>query len=212
MPTIYSNAVRTIAWLGGSDDNSDHAIDLLGRRSNVSLDSWDELRKEREKLLLHLYERPYWKRACIVQELLKAKDVTFLCGKRWLSWESINRVLSAHRGWRTGEGLFSLLFWKQRWNHARTFSFEHRANRTPLVSEPAYDLLELIEDFHSQQCEDPRDRIFAYHGLARDEPFLPLPDYSKDREALFVDFVVYLQHSPKSCLTAGRPSSLSRLF
>lgn len=52
-------------------------------------------------------------------------------------------------------------------------------------------LLDLLSIFRTLNATDPRDKIYAFRGLASDENESPLPDYAKSVEQVFVDFAAF---------------------
>lgn len=109
MRLIYTQAVRTLVWLGSNADDSDLAIDTLlsasvlketvrpsGEPFETALYSLQTLNgklpHEKEKTvksLVSLYNRPYWRRTWIIQEICLARDVVVLCGSKTIPWGSL---------------------------------------------------------------------------------------------------------------------------
>jgi hypothetical protein len=96
MKAVYSNAKGVVVWLGDESDTSEMAylfLEMLNRSTP----------KDREKLiyacftkseaplalnyLLHILNRPWWDRACLLQPLLENCNVQVRFGNRNLSWE-----------------------------------------------------------------------------------------------------------------------------
>lgn len=106
MREIYRAAACVTVWLGESSHDSDLALDLirsLAKHSNANNES--DLRKlvmspksrQSFSALASLFERNYWRRLWIVQEILNAKHVNILCGSSSLPWEMYKRAITAIR-------------------------------------------------------------------------------------------------------------------
>jgi hypothetical protein len=101
MRGIYGNAQTVIAWLGGEENNSDEAIDLIQILCGASVDGRGEevaarLRNDPAYLgrgcwmaLEHFMRRDYWTRLWIIQEVvLGSTSLALLCGNRFIHWTS----------------------------------------------------------------------------------------------------------------------------
>lgn len=73
MPDIYSTASQVLAWLGESDDRSGEFLAYVNEPGPISFVRLVILKDK-------FFQRPYWNRTWIVQENLKSREVTFLCG------------------------------------------------------------------------------------------------------------------------------------
>ncbi|RYO92278.1 hypothetical protein DL766_001769 [Monosporascus sp. MC13-8B] len=87
MTSIYSQAKSVAVWLGPEMDDSDLAVELLQAISKIAGDSeamhgliasknW----RRHFTALVRLFERDYWSRLWVVQEVLNATSVTVYCG------------------------------------------------------------------------------------------------------------------------------------
>ncbi|PQE26581.1 heterokaryon incompatibility -domain-containing protein [Rutstroemia sp. NJR-2017a BBW] len=104
MNSIYTQAFAVIVWLGEDLHESEKAIDFMASVSRSNLDGEDAVirfgehwkeshtRRTSEFLalpwnsLLSFFDRTYWRRLWIVQELALNHNMTlFLCGKRQIS-------------------------------------------------------------------------------------------------------------------------------
>ena len=151
MYSIYNNAFAIVVWLGQKQDQSDLAIELIGRyadfqhkyrripmrknkmRSSRSFCSWVLPKLADERLADHwialrkLWERSYWQRSWIVQELVVAHYPlrVGLCGFQSFWDLDMLKDFMIH--------LWELLWWPQPSLRARVravlahpFSLEHR--------------------------------------------------------------------------------------
>jgi hypothetical protein len=200
MSTIYSRAELVIAWLGVEEppgrlevlNHNPHfihqfllhqnsrslvkrAYDRIGWKS-ASRQQLDCDMFEVDTALLNLVHRPYWNRAWIVQELFYARDVYV--------WFGAN-----------GEQMFEVLKF---WYHSGVPGRSHMS--LPILGFPSvYDVkfqppmsfFQLMWAFRHAQCSDPRDKIYAFLGLARGGKNMISTDieidYSKTLEQLCED-------------------------
>ncbi|KAH8765311.1 heterokaryon incompatibility protein-domain-containing protein [Diaporthe sp. PMI_573] len=108
MAKIYESAESVITWLGKSDDHIEQAfahlealatstyLPAFGTRppsdytgemvANIvsSREHWESTAK--------LFERTYWKRAWIIQEVALARQVIVYCGKHSISWSILSKA------------------------------------------------------------------------------------------------------------------------
>ena len=108
MRDIFAGAVQVLASLGPHADDSELVFesakgfpsheDHYGQTNHLR-----QVEQERGSVLLccardaleRLEERPYWRRLWIVQEFLKARDVTLMCGDSIANWNSLRSLISA---------------------------------------------------------------------------------------------------------------------
>ncbi|KAL2127554.1 hypothetical protein VTI74DRAFT_10560 [Chaetomium olivicolor] len=112
MANIYSAAAVVVSWLGEQDHHtepgfallmklktvSDHSPYLLDGLSKLSPDSHDYGDDEQMSVfscrhswvsVAHVFQRTYFTRAWIIQEVVLAKTVKVLCGGHELDWSAI---------------------------------------------------------------------------------------------------------------------------
>lgn len=116
MGKIYESASLVIAWLGDCDEDLSGAFEVISKFSNmvafkmaqasslpISLESMKLLPKEESRhdlqaliknkriwsLIFDIFQRPYWSRLWIVQELCLAQDVLYTCGNLEISQKDL---------------------------------------------------------------------------------------------------------------------------
>lgn len=112
MDRIYQNATRVAIWLGPSSHNSALAIttlrqigadtDFLGTASNIRTLATSTPR-EAIAAIVDLFERNYWKRLWVVQEVFYAQITVLYCGNERVGWDEILQAIT----------LFGTPQWKQ---------------------------------------------------------------------------------------------------
>jgi Heterokaryon incompatibility protein (HET) len=97
MREIYMNASRVVVYLGGASTDSDVALGFLKTAAAESPTSGRVavIDKKSRTALQSLFQRPYFSRLWVVQEVLLARDLEIVCGQNSVSW--VNRVERSNR-------------------------------------------------------------------------------------------------------------------
>ncbi|KAI0147063.1 heterokaryon incompatibility protein-domain-containing protein [Xylariaceae sp. FL1272] len=99
MGDIYRKADRVLMWLGQEADNSHQAMELLRSfahvdqlrleeffdRTKSDVTSWNALEK--------LFQREYWGRVWILQEIVLSKSTQIVCGMETAPWTCVEHLL-----------------------------------------------------------------------------------------------------------------------
>ncbi|KAH6717497.1 heterokaryon incompatibility protein-domain-containing protein [Leptodontidium sp. MPI-SDFR-AT-0119] len=184
MGEIYKNARRAVVWLG------------LERRGNLSLNDGgkaitflESIKRQpiegyiRYKLtsqeeqtwlsVVDLFQRTYWTRLWIIQEVVLATKIIIQCGALKITWGVLGRLFAelqrSHMTFRTGEIICSSI--PARLDQQR---FTRKTNKDGSV------LLDLILINEDADCENMRDKVFGLHSLVKGCCKKAVPvDYSK---------------------------------
>ncbi|KAE9367276.1 HET-domain-containing protein, partial [Stipitochalara longipes BDJ] len=161
MAHIYSRAKEVIVWLGTLDDR------YLSPQAELR-GSW-ALTPEGLK---ELCNRPYWRRVWIVQEIGAATQLQVRWGAQSDSWDAF--FLHAKL-----QDINSEIAPALKLSHSR----QGRHGDSFLLA----NLMETCKD---SLCEEPRDKVYGYLGIAHDcqDGSLPI-DYSKSLFELYEDVV-----------------------
>ncbi|KAH7305433.1 heterokaryon incompatibility protein-domain-containing protein [Stachybotrys elegans] len=99
MARIYESAEGVISWLGDSDTHTERAFAHLQALSdNASLVAWTlpasnfGNTREHWESTAKLFERTYWNRSWIIQEVVLAKSVTVCCGRHSAEWGQLSKA------------------------------------------------------------------------------------------------------------------------
>jgi Heterokaryon incompatibility protein (HET) len=190
MSQIYQRATKVLVWLGDADEVSDFAFDKVNQRM-----PWADLSAPLERAtastLTSLFNRPYWRRVWILQEILSGYNLEVYCGTKhspWMQFISVMRFMDfkadndpeehdksgiAFAKWCVGTPGMAVL--------------RLQNGQTPQQHIMA-DLLEMCRKCESG-CYDIRDRIYGLVSIStRDEKGLKIePDYSKSQAQLCID-------------------------
>ena len=207
MGETYSNASCVLLWLGAAENGSDLAMDrlpaivdcMLGTKktpgSSKTLQNrmpegcdsvWDAI--------LTIFNRPYFRRGWVMQEIILARKIEVLCGDKMISWEVMSEFATdrfntipsfllvkdsayKRRNSRTGRGSCALL--------------EVARNNTTGGHRSAGSIAALLWIGAEKGFTDHRDRAFALVGL--------MPPDMRDR--IIVD---YGADDTESVISLGR--------
>jgi len=207
MRQIFKQCRKVLIWLGDGTPSSDLAMDTIlaihlalekkeaagDRRLLHDLSNADRhrygLTQERSpemEALIALYQRPWFHRVWVVQELALPPSAMLLCGTKSLAWNTFTIVITSYspslKKFSTMENLGE--------NHVRLSIcpswVEARANTSP-------PLLTLVARARNAQATDPRDKVFALVGLAQERGgagVLGTPDYRLSVEQVYTQFVL----------------------
>ena len=171
MGDIYRGAQTVFVWLGLEAETQlkeqrvrNFLRHLLKEFRFRDLDSVDTQ-------LMELARAPYWTRVWIVQELALARKVRIIYGSRYISWETISACLSRKHFIARDDDEFDY-----RRNPAAKLAvrFEMLCEEAKYKNKKAttfagtHQLSEYMLQFKDNQCSDPRDKVFAFLGLAND--------------------------------------------
>jgi hypothetical protein len=92
MGEIFRRAHLVIAWVGKEDKDSEFTIKWMKRTDLVATD----LSLDQQEHLWAFFSRNYWSRVWIVQELILASEVVFMCGYTTFTWHDIQTVGSGN--------------------------------------------------------------------------------------------------------------------
>ncbi|KAH8756676.1 heterokaryon incompatibility protein-domain-containing protein [Diaporthe sp. PMI_573] len=144
-----------------------------------------------QSALASFFNRPYWKRVWVVQEIMQAKSLRFVCGSKGVTEDMLHHAVRLVR------------------NYCQYVSTKPSCQ--PLSPGPAvpfidtrsavnvfkvrrakgpYPLAYLIRTLRDSIATDPRDKIFALLGFSRDNNQLGIqPDYRKQCKHVYIETV-----------------------
>ncbi|KAE9366371.1 HET-domain-containing protein [Stipitochalara longipes BDJ] len=188
MKQIYSSAAKVVVWLGQEADDSDIAMKFMATKGLAELKRkgcgfrrmWT---RDEGKALLALCERGYWRRIWIIQEIIHARKITVLCGKKSFEWNSFEKLygklkILEMKSWISHheyagqilDSSASVMVWQRaHWRHPET---------------PTPSLETLLEVFQDWKCSDVRDKVYGLLGMV-DQATAFAVDYSKSAAELY---------------------------
>ena len=155
MGETFSSAKRVCAWLGAATEASE-ALDVTGTSYWYRFGYMRNLVPLQKAYLADLINRPYWKRAWVVQEFLLANDLLLCYGKRAVNWQRLRDLLRQAILLRPTECNWMLRSHASALLHGR---------RTGDWVRHTWSLETLLQSHQSVLCEDPRDKVFSLLSL-----------------------------------------------
>ncbi|ETS76777.1 hypothetical protein PFICI_12164 [Pestalotiopsis fici W106-1] len=156
MSLIFSQAARTIAWLGREDNNSTLAMKTLAKRQCPKSLAPTVCLEEIWTAIDAVFSRVYFERMWIVQEVLLSNKLLLLCGSSFCSWHDIIWFHDHWQDWFEQNVMCDLPL-----TLITTKEFLDRHRRLRPVRKLKYLLLNL----RRRQCLDQRDKIYALLGI-----------------------------------------------
>ncbi|KAJ4248603.1 hypothetical protein NW757_008251 [Fusarium falciforme] len=210
MPDIYSNAESVAIWLGPEEDDSSSAVDFLGQVAaqakypdKVSRLLTAGARNGDLAAVVSLFERDYWRRLWVVQEVFNAREIYVYCGTTKLSWDSYqlaSDAFSEHRGdmaFRNDqiEGRRAVISPDQ-FSYAQVLIYQGPASLPDLrayMEDGEGALLEILRACRRKLASDPRDKLFGLLGVLPDEIRNEFrADYNLPVKDVYTEVVDYL--------------------
>jgi hypothetical protein len=212
MTNIYSTAESVAIWPGPEEDDSTLAIALLRSLADQA-DSPDQVSRLLSSstgelglaAVVSLFERDYWRRLWVVQEILNARSKTVYCGSSKVPWDVYklaSQTFSQHRA-----DLERYLPGKRRDKRRQTISPNQFSDWQVLVYQgpgslpdlSSYmevreeSLLEVLRACRRKIASDAKDKLFGILGILpvqiRDEF---RADYSRSVKDVYTEVVDYL--------------------
>ncbi|KAF3800918.1 Heterokaryon incompatibility protein 6, partial [Colletotrichum gloeosporioides] len=170
MPEIYSSAAEVLVYLGLASNSSNTALETMSRSLSTNgcrHSNGGVMCQMCQDAISQLFQRPYFKRLWVVQEIMLSKSIVIFCG-----------AVSSSLPFSKIIDLLPLDAWAVR-----------RA-KTPLGSKS--DLFSLMIETNHCACQDPRDKVFALLGIPSDwSGARVLPDYSLSLDEVAIGVASY---------------------
>jgi hypothetical protein len=186
MSEIYSFASEVIVWLGPAADNSPQAMNILEHNYGVAR----KIRNGWKPALDALFQRPYWKRLWVVQEIMLAQSISLRCGEENIKWSCLEVFFETPRALGTKPG-------------AVHFSYDDEENFDIVVANEAEEIVRardsgergnagklsyVLTAFSEWHCRNPRDKVYGLLGLVNESLRVEI-DYQKSVEDILIDVV-----------------------
>ena len=213
MSSTFLSAQSVIAWLGPEDQFTADAITLIGKISSVPEHLWQSVTytdffdlKWHGKVgiptvtyenwlgFIALIDRPWFRRAWVVQELALAKSATLVCGSQRIDWAELDRTLAfiTSKKWhhhlstdkirhvaavQRNPGIYKdFLQSGTRCNLAAvTLAGTRRFNENRCPEKAPSLLKNLVYMHRHTEATDARDKVYAFLGLADKETASKIP-------------------------------------
>jgi hypothetical protein len=184
MSDIFSHAKRVVVWLGRAYNGSDKAMEALSRP--VESRSQSSSGTTATKSIKALFNRPYWTRFWVFQDLKSAKKLTVMCGNSLPNWKLLETYV--HRLYMD--------------HQTEALSDSPAAQmillRTRSMGTSVWHLLEATQHLC---CTDSRDRVYALLSAATIGHEGNNADYTISASDLIFRVLLNISkiHPPTSC-------------
>lgn len=192
MDYIYRRAQMVLVWLGVDGAALPIGHNFSGKRGNYV----GPLSNTGVANMTMLCNRPYWRRVWIVQEIAAATELQIYWGEHCAPWDVFFRFAErCHPDQESAES-----------RSARQLYSQRKAKHSD-----SFLLCNLVEDCRDSLCEEPRDKIYGFVGIAHDCQNGSLPvDYSKSLYELYQDMLRYKCNTARLMISGEHPSEECR--
>jgi hypothetical protein len=206
MSRIYASAVRVFIYTGeddvGQGPSGEYVLKMLSERGMAELDMRDDPSDQLDDGIMidMFFQRPYFWRKWIIQEIALAQEATLACGSVEVPWGLISLQTSTSEAGATSiyhdQATLSSIA-----KNRRLRLLAPSANPPPwlsslgrLGSRSPQELAKLLFETRRCQCSDERDRIFSLLGLQKtpDASGSLHPDYTLSVRHTFVGFAAWV--------------------
>lgn len=257
MGSIYSRATEVFAWIGPEADGSADALGALDEYGDWWLKLREQLGDNRQSIwetwaltmikgdydalkrllgpslegptpqTLKVFERPWWHRVWVIQEVTLARAASVMCGTRFVSWKNIMEAVYFLRDfqsqllidgpWSGMKDLYSpiehfFVLW-DKWGRRQLSAqaeLQERSGDSRGPSEalrmPELSLEEVVEYLMSLdddiQASDEKDRVYAFLAFLspKDRALLDV-DYSENTKfsdvMTTITQIMFQRHGPR---------------
>jgi hypothetical protein len=191
MTRIYQEAASVAIWLGPRSEDSDLGMELIEKVSDVAeipreitTHTSAPFSERHFAAVVALFEREYWHRLWVVQEVFNARDINVHCGSTILPWKAFQDASKVfrenkdvlHRNFHPG---YSNSFHQARFGsypQVLVYGGPHSLIGIGTVdkfrdadNQPDHvafeDLLNVMRNCRSKHSSDPRDKVFGILGV-----------------------------------------------
>lgn len=191
MGQIYSDAVRTVAWLGQSDGAENLQFHNQSWRPRVARRS-SGMSPQETAIFNQIVQHDYWTRTWIVQEQRFSQNMEILMGEVKLSASRLvelndlaSRLVRLYGRQRSQVEPFRIA--------TRSLLLGDRTEKLPMIS--------LLKLHHKTACADVRDKIHALLAMANEGSLIEI-DYTSTRVDLALRTMWACRDSFCMCLPA----------
>jgi hypothetical protein len=177
MSEIYSGAESVIVWLGMGERRV--RIDKLCQYAGTEYEAaQDYIKTMNMDTFAATTQNPYFRRLWVVQEFLLAKQIRMLVKDTWLYVEDDSR-----------EHQLDYQYMRSNVQYGAYYLIYQR--RLSIEGLRTHALRNLLIWFSSNECEDPRDKVYGLLGLAEPADIQRLQvDYAKSPQQVFLDLML----------------------
>ncbi|KAH6888500.1 heterokaryon incompatibility protein-domain-containing protein [Thelonectria olida] len=224
MSTIYHSAASVHAWLGEEDDHTPRSFALIRALVRICVDTGRHERVESLKhitpnmfeaaglenssevyadrghwdSLIRLFQRSYFTRTWIIQEISLGQRIIAICGSHIINWRDITIIsefltVTAWTRWISKRWPVEARQPNLQSNHAVPNLLD--ANKSAKQAGVKDTMLYSLIRFRRFQATDPRDKVDALLGIAKDSVRGKIrfnPTYEKSTEEIYTQAAIQI--------------------
>jgi hypothetical protein len=229
MSHIYQNALEVLIWLGDQNNlqssNSSVSGEVTSYELKIALELVSVLSDDRHlsdmrcfelldghrlqvteyfstglDMLSRLMQKPWWTRIWTVQEIVLARQASFLIGPDCITWDDLEKAalnVRKHRG-NCCHGLFGTLTQKYfvAINEFYLPIFDIARYRDKTGFRDHVDLIVTLHRFRNRLATDPRDKVYGLSGLIQHDTLTV--DYHRHFDHVYIDLMMSVIEDEKS--------------
>ena len=174
---VYQCAEHVVAWLGEDVEVQEKAFPMMKsihcttptfRKGETTFifDGYDD--SDRWQAVAKFFEKSYWRRLWIIQELAFGKDVQLICGPKCIPFTYLADTVEVIKQHELGGDLR---------DSSCFIHIDHiREIRSKIEASEPIPLLDAIVRSSRAESTDTRDRVYGLFGLVS-SPLLPIPQH-----------------------------------
>lgn len=173
MSTIYARADEVLIWLGSEADGSSEGIAAINSGYTAVAQHGQQVQA--------LFERPYWNRLWIIQEVLLSQKAVVMCGDQVFDLGQLARMYIRSTGNPSVDET----------GYPVLISYWILAIMRYVFSSEKFEkqcLSSILNSFAMSECEDARDKVFGLLSLVQSSAAIAV-DYSKTATEVFFDTI-----------------------
>ncbi|CAI9630293.1 unnamed protein product [Alternaria burnsii] len=247
MADVFKKADGVVVWLGKEDQYTQDALTTMQRISSTPEEKWSLVpytsfyNPEESPLVfatrltfynwlgfIVLINRPWFKRAWVIQEIALGKTALVVCGSKVFPWELLSKTLSFVKitRWyhhlrseklrhvkelRNQPGIYRQVLKSKLEVGISPLNLNSTRLSTSLLAETNSQmanhssLRNLLDKHRFAESSDPRDKVYAFLGLAnkslspfRTQPNVLIPDYNLSVQEVYTETATVLMSSYKN--------------
>lgn len=168
MGSIYAQADEVIAWIG-LDQSFDcvdtrmafKTLEKLSSSPDISSFEYSLFRDFNSMFADGLFDRSYWSRLWIIQEIVIADKLFVHCGSCKISWDKIATICEMSEKLLCGQGYEDEIALIGTSAYSLFQRRREYASATKLVDGYVRTLSQLVVEFSESECHDSRDKVFG---------------------------------------------------
>lgn len=198
MRRIYESAEQVLVWLGGDADNSADAIRLMDRFTDadcpddyVERSILDNKDLAQWKAVAKLFDREWFRRVWVRQEVAVAKEIMVMCGKERIKWNTLSLACDILTSPEIGVDFDNVARMVSNRGPGARWAVTIEMFREAWAKDRGLNLEMLLLHGRGADASDARDRVYGLLGLSDIADKLKV-DYTVSSQEVFKSAMITL--------------------